>query len=124
MARLAELRPEDAELRLRLALQLVESGDSTAGLRYYKAVFEKDPYLAANSMYEMTTLFERAGKAGELIELLNGVDVKALALSASTYIVRLIETHRVIPSRARRSRRFFARRGPHFRASTRFLSAG
>ena len=91
MARLAELRPEDAELRLRLALQLVEGGDSSAGLRHYKAVFEKDPVLAANSIYEMTNLFERAGKAGELIDLLNGVDVKALAISASTYIVRLIE---------------------------------
>ena len=91
LARIIELKPDDADLRLKLALQLADSGDSAAALRHYKVVFEKNPSLAADAIFQMSSIFTRAGKTTELIELLNGVDAKALSFSSITYLINLIQ---------------------------------
>ncbi len=90
MARMLELKPDDAALRLRLAVDLASGGDPVRALSHYKAVFEKNPDLAAASFYQMLTLFDRAGKTAQLVEFMNGVDIKALSLVPDTYISRLL----------------------------------
>ena len=64
---------------------------SAAALRHYKVVFEKNPSLAADAIFQMSSIFTRAGKTTELIELLNGVDAKALSFSSITYLINLIQ---------------------------------
>ena len=59
MGRIAELRPDDAELRIRLALQLAGSGDHARALDHYKAAFEKNPGISANWFVDVLLAFER-----------------------------------------------------------------
>ena len=100
MARIVELKPDDADLRLRLAIHLAAGGDTAAASAHYKAVFEKNPELAADVVFPVVQSFERAGKTAELIELLNGLDVKTLALVADTLHVNLLLWHRLIHRQA------------------------
>ena len=113
MARMLELKPDDDALRLRLAVDLASGGDTVGALGHYKAVFEKSPDLAAASFYQMLNLFDRAGKTTQLVEFMNGIDIKALSLVPYSYISRLLSFRaRPIGRRAHKLRRCSARRGP------------
>ncbi len=90
MARMVELKPDDDDLRLRLALDLADGGDSLGALAHYKAVFERNPGLAANALSRVYTVFERTRKSADLISFLNGLEVKTLALVRYTYIVQIL----------------------------------
>ncbi len=91
MARMVELKPDDDDLRLRLALDIAAGGDSHRALAHYKAVFERNPGLAADALSRVYTVFERTRKSADLIQFLNGLDVKSLALVRYPYIVQILD---------------------------------
>ena len=62
IARILELKPDDADLRLRVAVELASRGDFSEALRQYRAVAARNPELAADSFGQIATLLERAGK--------------------------------------------------------------
>ncbi len=90
MARILELKHDDADLRLRLAVDLAAGGNTTGALAHYKAVFDKKPDLAADGFLQILTIFERAGKTAALIELANTLDLKTLSLISYSLIARLL----------------------------------
>ena len=90
MARILELKHDDADLRLRLAVDLAASGNTTGALAHYKVVFEKNPYLAADAFSQMLTILERAGKTAALIELANTLDLKTLSLLSYNLLARVL----------------------------------
>ena len=85
MARIAGAQTRRRRLRLRLAVDLASSGDHRGRCGHYKAVFEKNPYLAAASFYQMLNLFDRAGKTAQLVELMNGSTSRPFRSSRTAY---------------------------------------
>ena len=80
LTKIAELRPEDAALRIRIADQLVRDGQAERAIEYYKAAFKKEPrLLASTSLIRIQTTLLEAGKAELLLELLESVDVSSIA---------------------------------------------
>ncbi len=80
MTKIAELRPDDAALRIRIADQLVVDGQAEQAIDYYKAAFKKEPrLLASTSLIRIQTTLLEAGKAELLLELLESVDVSSIA---------------------------------------------
>ena len=63
MMRIVELRPDDTDLRVQIALQLATSGDHVLALGHYKAALEKNAIVAGSSFADMVLAFERAAKA-------------------------------------------------------------
>src|SRR5262249_17334994 len=55
--KLAELRPEDGQLRYQLAQQLQQMGERDAALDQYKIAIKLDPSLFSNRYYEIQNLF-------------------------------------------------------------------
>ena len=90
MTQIARLKPDDVNLRLRLATQLIGNGLTTEALTHLKAAFAKDPELTAASWPRLMVLFQRTGGAGDLIGLLNEIDLKSFALMRYAAIARLI----------------------------------
>ena len=76
---IANLRPDDASLRVRLAAQLAQAGDTASAITHYKAAFKKDPSLLGTQFLVVQNLFQRANKTDELMKFLDEVDAKALA---------------------------------------------
>ncbi len=91
MARILELKPDDDDLRLKVAVNLAAGGDTARALGHFKTVFEKNPALAADSASQMFTVLERAGKTADLIEFMNGVDLKPLSLRPA-FFLRLLSS--------------------------------
>jgi tetratricopeptide (TPR) repeat protein len=91
ISRILELKPDDSELRLNLAVRLASSGDFARAISHYKAVFDKSPALAAESFFQMLLVFDRAGKTAGLVELMSGLDSKTLAMTSYSYISRLLQ---------------------------------
>jgi tetratricopeptide (TPR) repeat protein len=91
LGRIAEIKPDDVDLRLRLATQLIQSGQTAAGLGHYKVAFKKDPALAADSFSSILVRAQaRPGTAAELIQLLNEIDAESLPLLQYSLVARLI----------------------------------
>ena len=68
------------DLRLRVAVDLAAGGDlreehSATSRRSLR----KTPLSPPNRSAQMLAVFERAGKSADLIEFMNGVDLKALS---------------------------------------------
>ena len=89
LLKLAELRPDDAGLRLDVANQLAREGQTAAALDHYKAAFRKDPTLAGSSFAQVENTFSRAGKTSELLDLLEEVDLRAIGTGSN--LPRLIQ---------------------------------
>ncbi len=88
--RILELKPDDSELRVNLAVRLASGGDFARANSHYKAVFDKSPALAAESFSQMFLVLDRAGKTAGLVELMSGLDSKTLARMPYTTLARLI----------------------------------
>lgn len=76
--KMAELKPEDAQLRLRVAQYLNESGDVAGSLENYKVAFKKEPSLFNNYYWELQQAFERANKMEELASFMDELDFRNL----------------------------------------------
>ena len=109
MARIVELKPDDDELRLRFAVDLASGGDVARALGQYQAVFQKNPSLAAASISQLLTLMERAGKTAALVDLLNELDVKTLALVPLITITRLLSSAPADSKTGRQAQALFRR---------------
>ena len=71
LIKVAELRPDDVNLRLQVANQLAQEGQAEAAVAHYKVVFKKDPsQLDRVSLNPVTDAFRKAGKLDELLQLL------------------------------------------------------
>ena len=90
ISRILELKPDDSELRLNLAVRLASGGDFARAISHYKAVLDKSPALAAESFSQMFLVLDRAGKTAGLVELMSGLDSKTLAMAPYPTIARLI----------------------------------
>ena len=78
LARIAELRPDDADLRLQVGTQLVQDGQAAGAIEHYKAALKKDPSVSMRSYYQIENAFRQANKTGELLELLEQIDIRKL----------------------------------------------
>jgi tetratricopeptide (TPR) repeat protein len=76
--RIAKLRPDDAQLRYQIAMQLVQSGDPAASLPHFKAAIAKEPSLFGYRYWEIQNVFQQAGKTDELAQIFEEVDIKKL----------------------------------------------
>ncbi len=92
MRRILELKPDDDDLRLRLAINVASGGDTTKALEQYRAVFLKNPDLGANSFSQMFQLLERAGGTAPLVDVLNDLDDKSFARLTYVQITRLLSS--------------------------------
>ena len=91
---MVKLRPDDARLRIALATQIAQAGDTAAALEHYRAILKKDPALFAAYATEIETAFRRQNKIKELAALIEQTEMKA----SSPYCVSSRS-----PSRSRRT---------------------
>ena len=89
LLKLAELRPDDPNLRLQVADQLAREGDAAAALGHYKAAFKKDPILVGRSYAQIENTLLQNGKVVELLQLLDEVDLRMIGSIPS--VVRLFQ---------------------------------
>ena len=78
LARMIELRPEDTNLRLQVAQQLVQEGQAAAAVDHYKVILKKDPALVGRRFSEVQRVFQQARKMDELMGLLEEMDLRQL----------------------------------------------
>jgi len=88
LGQIARLRPNDVDLRLRLATQLIASGNTIEGLAHMKAAFERDPRAVAAP--RLPLLMQQSNMPGEFIRLLNEIDFKAFSSLSHTVVMRAI----------------------------------
>ncbi len=101
LIKVAELRPDDAALRLQVGTQLLQEGQSEAALAHFKAAFKKDPSVTMRSFYQIENAFRQAGKTDELIELLEQMDLRKLGRSYLHHEHRAEHDERRIEARSR-----------------------
>ena len=78
LARIVELRPEDVDMRLRVAGQLVQDGQADAAIEQYRATFKKDPsQLGRIGLGLLQSAFRQAGKPAELLRLFEESDLRS-----------------------------------------------
>ena len=88
LGQIARLKPNDVDLRLRLATQLIASGNTIEGLAHVKAAFERDPRAVAAS--RLPLLMQQSNMPGEFIRLLNEIDFTAFSSLSSSVVMRAI----------------------------------
>ena len=76
LAKIIALRPDDSSLRLQIAQQLVQEGQAAAAIEHYKVILKKDPAVLARNFYQVQNAFQQAGKTGELMDLLEQIDLR------------------------------------------------
>ncbi len=76
LAKIVELRPDDANLRYQIATQLTQDGQAAAALEHYKVILKKDPSLIGRYMSQVQRAFQQAGKGEELIAVLEQTDLR------------------------------------------------
>ena len=76
LAKIIALRPDDSALRLQIAQQLAQEGQAPAAIEHYKAILQKDPAVLARNFYQVQNTFQQAGKTGELMDLLDKIDLR------------------------------------------------
>ncbi|HZW30043.1 MAG TPA: tetratricopeptide repeat protein, partial [Isosphaeraceae bacterium] len=76
--RMIALRPDDTNLRLQVAQQLVQEGQAAAAVDQYKVILEKDPALVSRRFFEVQRIFQQARKTDELMNLLETMDLRRL----------------------------------------------
>jgi tetratricopeptide (TPR) repeat protein len=88
---LLKLRPNDARLRMQVATQLLQAGNTAAALDHFRALLKADPSLFLNSYVEIQRGFTRANKLDELAKLYLSIDLKDLGSPYPvTYLVSLL----------------------------------
>ena len=86
---ISRLRPDDASLRLRVGEQMMRDGQATEAIVHFKAAFKKDPSLLTRaSLLQIQTALLNAGKADELLELLEAIDLRPLPPSFVSRLIR------------------------------------
>ena len=101
LVKVVELRPEDVDLRLQVANQLVQEGQAEAAVEQYRAAFKKDPSLLDRvSLDPAPDAFRKAGKLDELLRLLRRVRLRSTA-SAPTMASSSSRTSRPMMPRQR-----------------------
>ncbi len=76
LTRVVELRPEDLDLRLRVAGQLAQDGQADAAIEQYRYIIKKDPpRLARISWVQLQAAFRQAGKPTEFLRLFEECDL-------------------------------------------------
>src|SRR5262249_53572072 len=78
LMKILALRPDDAPVRLQVANQLVQAGQTAAALEHYQAAFRIEPDLLGRSFPQIQAAFQQAGKNAELLRLLESVDFRSL----------------------------------------------
>ncbi len=90
LAKLCELRPDDARLRLQVANQLLEAGQTSSAIEYYRSAFKKEPSLLdRTTLVQMQNRFLESGNAQDLLSMLSEVDL--LGVGRGYYLAILIE---------------------------------
>ena len=77
LTKLAQLRPDDLPLRLRVAASLAQQGQSAAAVEHYEAIFKKDPAVLARSFSQVLTAYRKANKTDQLIRTLEKADIRS-----------------------------------------------
>ena len=72
-----KLRPDDARLRIALANQIAQAGDTAAALQHYRTILKTDPGLFSANAMEIETAFRRQNKIKELAALIEQTEMKA-----------------------------------------------
>src|SRR5262249_19397387 len=81
LIRIIELRPDDMNLRLQIAQQLVQEGQAASAIEHYKAVLKQDPALLGRQFYQVQNAFQQARKTDEFLGLLEQMDLRQLGYS-------------------------------------------
>ncbi len=89
LIKVAELRPDDANLRLQVGNQLLQEGQAEAALAHFKAAFRKDPSITMRSYYQIERAFQQAKKTDELLEMLETMDIRRMG--RSYYIMNTVQ---------------------------------
>jgi lipopolysaccharide biosynthesis regulator YciM len=76
LAKIIALRPDDSNLRLQVAQQLAQEGQAAAAIEHYKAILKRDPAVLGRNFYQVQSTFQQANKTGELMDLLDQVDLR------------------------------------------------
>ncbi len=101
LLRIVALRPDDFDLRLRVAGQMLDDGQPDAAIEQYRSVFKKDPsLLGRTSIIQLQNAFRQAGKSAELLQLLEESDLRSIG--APRTITRIIDE---VPDDARTNER-------------------
>jgi tetratricopeptide (TPR) repeat protein len=89
LIKVAELRPDDANLRLQVGNQLLQEGQAEAALPHFKAAFQKDPSVTMRSYYQIERAFQQARKTDELLEMLETMDIRRMG--RSYYVMNTVQ---------------------------------
>ena len=82
------LRPDDSNLRLQVAQQLVQENQTAAAIEHYKVLLQKDPVVLSRYFFQVQNAFQQAGKSEELMKLLDQMDFRQFGQSA--YVFNMI----------------------------------
>ena len=99
LIKVAELRPDDAALRLQVGSQLLQEGQAEAAIVHFKAALKKDPAVTMRSYYQIQNAFQQAKKIDELLDILEQADLRQFGQSP------LRHEHRAEPDERRRDAR-------------------
>ncbi len=78
MNQIVALRANDAQLRYKIGMDLVQAGEQAAAIEHFKVAIAKEPSLFGYRYWEIENAFQQAGKAEELSKILEEVDLKKL----------------------------------------------
>ncbi len=89
LKKLADLRPDDVDLRIQVASQLARENQPDVALAHFKAAFQKDPSLAGRHFTQVHNMLIQAGKYSEMLDFFDTVDLRYVG--TPTYVARVIE---------------------------------
>ena len=75
---MVKIRPDDGRIRMQVAAELAQSGDTAAALDHIRAALKKDPRLFAFYRIEIHNAFHQQKKIGELLTLLEEVGLRSV----------------------------------------------
>jgi lipopolysaccharide biosynthesis regulator YciM len=76
LAKIVELRPDDANLRLQIAQQLMQEGQAAAAVEHYKILLKREPAVLGRNIRQVQNVFQQAGKTQDLLDLLDQIDLR------------------------------------------------
>jgi predicted Zn-dependent protease len=90
---MVRIRPDDSRIRMQVAAELAQSGDTAAALGHIRTALVKEPRLYAVYRREIHNAFQQQKKMGELLTLLEEVGLRSLddPYSIAYMVVPLLE---------------------------------
>ncbi len=88
LASVIALRPDDTNLRIQVAQQLMQQNQGAAAVEHYKVLLEKEPVMLSRFFGQVQFAFQQAGKGEELLSLLDKMDFRQFGQSA--YVFNMI----------------------------------